>query len=317
MESLDKLSNFIDGVLDDHAIRFVEDGCHGHAYSEERQVLMQAPVEVGMEDGYEIGCHMLGKISNLNMFETQDDNLRGSIKNALGYEGEKVFEVVDSDTGYPAMIVKESSNFIERNCVPSKCRPFRFTIFSRASSTVLLPAAQLNKGCSMTCVNKMMKVTSSDGRRTIGYIAPSHHCCRIQFTAYDRKQRELFQIHGSKFQLSSVVGKLPLPGFKRVIFNALDDRGHRMGMIANEWGGTFRELLGDADDYTVTFGKHMDSDTKLMMLATAFYLDMRYFTSCCSFSLRDCLIKRYTPAPVVKTMKYAPVAVRGLTSAKR
>jgi len=283
-----------------------------------RKNVVSAPVQVRMEEGHRMVNHMLSQIKNASLWESQDVKMANACLMMIGGEPKKTFEVIDDDTGYPAVVIKEKGHCFERNFFPNKCRPFEFVMFARASRTELKPAVFMKKGCSWGkfSKNKQMTLTNKGGQ-VLGYVTPKSKLASMNFIVTDAKSREIFTLTGNRFQLSNLIGKMCCGPFKQIKFKTLDTRGNVIAEVDNNWGGCCREILGDADDFSISMGsRQMSSEDKVLLLSAAVYTDMKYFSTCCSFSLRDLIFKRIVPAPIRKGLNLMPVAYAGCYNAK-
>ena len=57
----------------------------------------------------------------------------------------------------------------------------------------------------------------------------------------------------------------------------LDVEGGEVGRIAKKWMGCFREALTDADNFVIDFNDGLSMDTKVLIVAATFLIDMMYF----------------------------------------
>ena len=62
-----------------------------------------------------------------------------------------------------------------------------------------------------------------------------------------------------------------------VNFRVLDTDGTHLAMIAKKWNGCVREALTDADNFELSFNDGLSIDTKVLILAATFLIDMMYF----------------------------------------
>merc|ERR1719431_1273012 len=60
-------------------------------------------------------------------------------------------------------------------------------------------------------------------------------------------------------------------------FVLTDNNGEEVGKISKKWGGALKEMFTDADTFSVTFPKDLDSTTKAILFGTAILVDFAYF----------------------------------------
>merc|ERR1719153_1578187 len=60
-------------------------------------------------------------------------------------------------------------------------------------------------------------------------------------------------------------------------FVLTDNKGEEVGKISKKWGGALKEMFTDADTFSVTFPKDLDSKTKAILFGTAILVDFAYF----------------------------------------
>ena len=62
-----------------------------------------------------------------------------------------------------------------------------------------------------------------------------------------------------------------------VTFHVLDTEGAELAIIAKKWMGCFKETLTDADNFVIDFNQGLSLDTKVLIFASTFLIDMMYF----------------------------------------
>jgi len=328
-ETLSLLEGYMDEVLSGHQqqIKFNDVEMVGRAkpsnmhrgsnmHDPHASKKVQAPVQVRMDDGHRVLNHMLSQIKNASLFGSHDTKWANALFMMIGGEPAKVFEVIDDDTGYPALVMKEKGHCFERNFLPNKCRPFQFTMFARASRSELKPAVHMKKKCSWGSKNKELTLTNSAGQ-LLGTVLPKSKITSLNYIVSDSRSKEIFTLTGRRWQAPLIFGKMPCGPCKSIKFKAVDTRGNVIGQVNNNWGGCCREILGDADDFSINMSdRNMSSDDKVLLLAAITYTDLIHFSTSCSFNLRDLMAKRAVPTPIRKSLNLAPVAYAGLSAKK-
>lgn len=273
----------------------------------------KAPGQQAMGSGITVGRTMLAATSRASMKEVEDEDFKGAMIEAVGAETNKVFEVVDTRVNYPILVAQENATFFERNCLCAECRPYKYELFARKSQAELLPMLSMYRPYSCKCGSRSMKVMDSQSGQTFGRIQHINSCSQICFRVNNAEGQVVYEVVSRKCSAAKVFGKLPCGPTKAHEFTVIDRHGKNLGVIRNEWTGCFNEFLGK-DEYTFDFGRITNADDKALLVATAIFIDMRYFTaSLCQWNVRDCLIKRYL-GPVAKAgkaAKYVPVAKQG------
>ena len=62
-----------------------------------------------------------------------------------------------------------------------------------------------------------------------------------------------------------------------VYFQVLDTDGAEMALISKKWMGCFKEALTDADNFVIDFNEGLPLETKVLIFASTFLIDMMYF----------------------------------------
>ena len=62
-----------------------------------------------------------------------------------------------------------------------------------------------------------------------------------------------------------------------VNFHVLDTDGAELALISKRWMGCFKEALTDADNFVIDFNDNLTIETKVLIFAATFLIDMMYF----------------------------------------
>ena len=62
-----------------------------------------------------------------------------------------------------------------------------------------------------------------------------------------------------------------------VEFKVMDTEDGELGRISKKWMGFCREALTDADNFVIDFNDGLPIDTKVLIVAATFLIDMMYF----------------------------------------
>ena len=57
----------------------------------------------------------------------------------------------------------------------------------------------------------------------------------------------------------------------------LDTDGIEVALISKKWMGCFKETLTDADNFVIDFNEGLILETKILIFAATFLIDMMYF----------------------------------------
>jgi len=62
-----------------------------------------------------------------------------------------------------------------------------------------------------------------------------------------------------------------------VNFHVLDTDQQKVALVAKKWMGCFKEALTDVDNFVITFNEGLSMETKTLIFAATFLIDMMYF----------------------------------------
>eukprot|EP01056_Protomagalhaensia_sp_Gyna25_P002672 Protomagalhaensia_sp_Gyna_25__2671@NODE_2526_length_1035_cov_75_965863_g2094_i0_p1_GENE_NODE_2526_length_1035_cov_75_965863_g2094_i0NODE_2526_length_1035_cov_75_965863_g2094_i0_p1_ORF_typecomplete_len328_score33_83Scramblase/PF03803_15/1_8e33_NODE_2526_length_1035_cov_75_965863_g2094_i034984 len=231
------------------------------------------------------------------MSECSDDTLGAAFQGLIGLQDARVFQVVDVERQLPLYYTRETASCCERNCFPGRCRPEHTEIYQANGNKV----AQMDRSCCGGSVN----VVDNRGKR-LGYISNHLSCSRLMMTVSITSTKNKYTVSTDRWGLVRWLGKLPFGSCRSIKFTIMTQDHYPVAFISNEWTGILRELLTDADDYFLEFGHVSNPDDKLLLLATAIFIDSLYFSGMCSnWTIRTLLLKYFNP--VAKVQKAAKV----------
>lgn len=94
--------------------------------------------------------------------------------------------------------------------------------------------------------------------------------------------QERWSLLHKHFDLLDVTGQTILqvrsPLLKFWTFNFVRPDGRDVALVEKKWSGTLKEMFTDADNFRVQYsGREATNDEKLLILAAAIFIDLRYF----------------------------------------
>jgi uncharacterized protein YxjI len=92
--------------------------------------------------------------------------------------------------------------------------------------------------------------------------------------------QQRFSIFYKRFDVLDANGRVTMqvasPFFRPWTFSFQRD-GREVARIEKKWSGLLREMFTDADRFRVVFVDSLDRDERLLLLAAAIFIDLRYF----------------------------------------
>lgn len=185
-----------------------------------------------------------------------------------GYETENKFEIKNSQ-GQVIYDAREYSNCCLRKICGSG-RPFHVQIFDSSGNEVIhlhKPFSGRNFNfcccCCLWCFESIKVYSPPDN--LVGVVAQQWGLLRPIFTIRNVHDEKTLKIKGPCFLCCQSV------------FNVTSADGIAVGKITKKWGGIFKEMVTDADDFYITFAIDLDVNTKALILGACFLIDIMYF----------------------------------------
>eukprot|EP01055_Gregarina_sp_Pseudo9_P001673 Gregarina_sp_Pseudo_9__1672@NODE_2127_length_1136_cov_10_635369_g1963_i0_p1_GENE_NODE_2127_length_1136_cov_10_635369_g1963_i0NODE_2127_length_1136_cov_10_635369_g1963_i0_p1_ORF_typecomplete_len325_score30_57Scramblase/PF03803_15/3_2e31_NODE_2127_length_1136_cov_10_635369_g1963_i0911065 len=245
--------------------------------------------------------------------ECSDDSLVGAVQDLIGLQDSRRFQIIDFERKQPLFVTQETANCCERNCFPARCRPEHTEIFQIGANGTLHRVAKMDR----SCCGGSLSVVDNRGRR-LGTINNHLSCSRLLMSVNSSGTQSHYTVFTDRWGAARWIGKLPFGSCRSIQFKIIDPNNYPVALISNEWTGLCRELFTDSDDYFVEFGNVADSNDRLLLLATAIFIDSLYFSGmCCSWTLRGVIMKKFNPVAkmgkVGKFGKYLPAVIKAAT----
>jgi len=230
----------------------------------------------------------------------QQRNLGELVTAAVGVDMEFNNKYVIYDpAGVPVFYARENSSWIERNCFPPDCAPWRMTIFQLGShaqiinqgggrislsSTQMAPFLYLERPCSFTCCcfnRPEVFITDMQVNTPLGSVRDPCACCDLTYTLKDDAGAEVLAARGKCCQCGLCCPCVcdGCPG-KEVLFPISDaDSGAVVGHCKKiwEWGDACPWCFKEWDNYQVNFDAVTNPQWKTMLIAMGLFIDVRHF----------------------------------------
>ena len=107
----------------------------------------------------------------------------------------------------------------------------------------------------------------------LGVVRERATWCYPVFHIFDSMGSAILKVRGPLFHASGLCGNnVPFE------VTSVENGGH-VGTITKLWGGCCREAVLDQDNFVIDFYLNMSIEEKALILATAFLIDLMYFTN--------------------------------------
>jgi hypothetical protein len=186
---------------------------------------------------------------------------------------------IEGAAGGP-MFVHEESECMKRIC----CGPQReLTLFVHMGSNKEAPViVKFHKDCHLDmdcpCLRPTMQVYDINDNQ-LGRVHDPCNCCCLTSNAYDAQDNHLYQINGNPCQLGLCCrfpnGTACVCDVNFDITNMQNENAAH-GQITKKWGG-LKEVCGTANNFEVVWPQGCDVNTKSLLLASVFLVDIQNF----------------------------------------
>ncbi|XP_064468736.1 phospholipid scramblase 2-like isoform X2 [Ornithodoros turicata] len=188
-------------------------------------------------------------------FETQNKYL------ACNNQGQSVYYMV------------ESSDFCTRCCI-SDARCFQMFVVDNQCRAVMrfvrpLRCESTFRNCCFCCLLQDMQVETPPNQ-LVGSVREVCSVCQPTFHVCDTSGKPVLRVQGPVITTSC-------PGAMDVKYKILTLNGKEIGIISKLWGGVLKEMLTDADTFSVTFPVDLDVRVKACLIGCAMLFDYMYF----------------------------------------
>ena len=188
---------------------------------------------------------------------------------------------------------KERSTCCQRHCVAASMREFNMIVShhdyvfnSRKNKHVSkwIPFLSLKRdySCTCMCLNRPIidvECVYRGAKKKIGHIVDTFKCCDYSFLLYEEKSPDpCYRVNASCCQCGFMF-HLPYGPCKEILFDIIDIKAGeaKVGEMKKVWGGCAKELLSNADSYSVSFPKKQTWEQRALLLACVLFVDYRYF----------------------------------------
>ncbi len=169
------------------------------------------------------------------------------------FETKNRYRIID-ESGNDLFFAFEESNFISRQFL-KVMRPLKLHIIDNTKN----PQLTIERPFAFFLAKHTVKSPSG---QTLGYIKQKFAFFKAIFDIYDAGGQLIFQC----------ISKFP----HYWTFNILQNE-QQVAVVTKKWSGFGKEIFTDADTFMVDFGSISDNNRKLLILATAFAIDLRVF----------------------------------------
>jgi hypothetical protein len=136
--------------------------------------------------------------------------------------------------------------------------------------------------CTVLCCNRPLLEVSCNwpgAKGVIGYIRNPFSFCDLAFTIHEVAGGPvIYEVSGSCCQCG-IHCTCPCDPCKEIKFDITTAaKGYmKTGILEKVWAGCAKELLSNADEYTIKFPEGIPWTHKALLVATCIFLDYRYF----------------------------------------
>merc|ERR1712025_1457382 len=165
---------------------------------------------------------------------------------------------------------KEHSKCMDR-FLCGNIREFDMTISDQTTNEVMRLYRPLTcQGCCCSALypHCTQALTVSVNGVTVGTVRERATWINPVYHVFDSVGNQLLKIRGPACHIN-LCGD--------VEFRVMDVEDVEVGRIAKKWMGCFKETLTDADNFVIDFNQGLSLDTKVLIFASTFLIDMMYF----------------------------------------
>lgn len=114
--------------------------------------------------------------------------------------------------------------------------------------------------------HKNVTVCDSTGK-SLGSVLKKFSVSHAIFHVFNASEQQIFTIQG---------GMLIKVGGSRKL-SILNSQGVEVGHVQKEWGGVAKEILTDADNFTLVFPPDANAETRALLIALVLFIDLTHF----------------------------------------
>ncbi|KAF3429225.1 hypothetical protein E2986_00018 [Frieseomelitta varia] len=183
----------------------------------------------------------------------------------VGWETENKYHITNAN-GQPLYYIAEESDTCARLCLGAlRCCEFRVVDTNQREVLHMVRPFRCS-GCCCSCCMQVLEVYS--GGVLLGTV--TENCSsffRPSFSIRNASGKTVLRVKGPWFRCCGTV---------RFKIRSADDV-HRVGEIKKKWGGFTREILTDADNFSLRFPIDLDVKIKAVLLGACILIDFLYF----------------------------------------
>jgi len=186
-----------------------------------------------------------------------------------GCEQENRFNVTSTD-GEILYWAKENSGCCDR-LLCGNIRAFSMTISDQTTNEVMTFYRPLTcQGCCCSALYPYctQALTVSVNGETVGTVRERATWWNPVYHVFDSVANQVLKVRGPSCHFACGAD---------VNFLALDTEGSQVALITKKWMGCFKEALTDADNFVIEFNEGLPLQTKILIFATTFLIDMMYY----------------------------------------
>jgi len=186
-----------------------------------------------------------------------------------GCEQENRFNVTGAE-GDILYWAKENSGCCDR-FLCGNIRSFDMSITDQTTNEVMRffrPLTCQGCCCSALYPHCTQALTVSVAGETVGTVRERATWWNPVYHVFDSVGNQVLKIRGPACHFSLC---------DDVNFQVLDTDGAEMALISKKWMGCFKEALTDADNFVIDFNEGLALETKVLIFASTFLIDMMYF----------------------------------------
>lgn len=196
--------------------------------------------------------------------------------------------IIRDEGGRDIFFCKENSHCYERNCCHGACKPWRMDVFiiarGGAGAEDMIPFLHMERPCTCTCLclnRPEVFLSDLSTGASLGSITEPFAFCDLVFGLKDAMGNQVLDSTGKCCQMG-LMCPCPCEGCpgKEVSFPVTDSTSSLLvGTVTKVW------MMGDCcplcfkewDNYWVHFGAVQDPRWKMMLIALAIFVQMRFF----------------------------------------
>jgi hypothetical protein len=205
-----------------------------------------------------------------------------------GIEQENVYYVHGSDKqgdkdGFKLLKAKEKSGWCSRNCLPADIRPFKIKVehelYPKNGQNFLSMDKEFR--CACLCFNRPemeVRHVENNSDERLGKIVQPFFCCNKGLSVHDKSDTHIYTVVASCCQLGFFCNA-PCESCQTINFEIKNAGGETVGSLQKQSPGCAKQLLTDADNFSLIFPQNATVQEKSLLLSSVILMDFAYFES--------------------------------------